>query len=105
MFGGAVQAPLEGVHECYEARLIDDPSAAGDLALSLWVSNRQVIRTTVVEPLGDETLQECAVARIRELRLPAVAPAGGARVAFTLSFAAGSAMPARPEEVLASVEE
>lgn len=100
MFGGAVQEPLDQVRDCYLSRLSEAPDAGGDLGLSLWVSSRRVIRATVVTPLGDETLQTCAVDGIRQLQLPSVAPSGGARVAFTLSFAAG-ALPSEPSSTIA----
>lgn len=59
---------------------------SGQLRLRLWVSARQVIRTTVLESSIEGELQRCAVARIRTIRLPDDAPPGGAEVKFTLHF-------------------
>lgn len=102
MMQGAVREPLEGVLECYRARLADAPTVGGDLRLRMWVSARRVIRVTPEQDLADAELQTCAVARIRTLTLPSSAPRAGASVRLTLRFATGPR--SVPSQALAEAE-
>lgn len=83
----AIRPTIEPILQCYRDRTVQRPGIQGNLRLRLWVSARQVIRATPEEStLGDPQLEQCAIARIREFRLPDSAPDGGARVRFVLRF-------------------
>ncbi len=101
-----LQPTLGPVLECYQTALRTTPSRQGTLRLRLWVSAREVIRATEEEStLGDDTLDECARARVRLFRLPDAAPTGGASVTFTLFFLrTGIAAGPTPGDVFARVE-
>ena len=92
MFAGAVEAAMAPIVQCYRDRIAAGSGAEGDLGLRLWVSARQVIRTTPeADTLRDPALVTCSRARILEVRLPDSAPESGATVRFTLRFSGARA--------------
>lgn len=92
MFAGAVDAAMAPVVQCYRDRIAAGSRAEGDLRLRLWVSARQVIRTTPEsDTLRDAELVTCSRARILQVRLPDSAPESGATVRFTLRYSGARA--------------
>jgi hypothetical protein len=92
MFAGAVDAAMAPIVRCYRDRIAAGSRAEGDLRLRLWVSARQVIRTTPEgDTLRDPELVTCSRARILEVRLPDSAPESGATVRFTLRYSGARA--------------
>ncbi|MGE0786329.1 MAG: hypothetical protein AB7S26_11620 [Sandaracinaceae bacterium] len=95
MIQQAIASPLDGILECYVARIDDARGLTGELLLRTWVSSHEVIRITPEQTLDDEAVQSCAIDRVRELRLPANAPRAGATVRFRIHFTQ-SEQPAAP---------
>jgi hypothetical protein len=96
ILAGPLDQTIEPIRACYRARTAQRPDLAGTLRLSMWVSNRQVIRVTQeASTLNDPQLERCVADAIRAYRLPDTAPAGGAQVQATVRFAR-SAQPVTP---------
>lgn len=79
---------VETIRNCYARRLAARPEVAGDYALRMWVSNREVIRITPESHVGDDELEQCTRTAIYAFHLPPEAPAGGAWVRMTVRFVA-----------------
>lgn len=88
MLVDGIAPTISTIEACYNQRLPTNPTLAGDYRLRLWVSARQVIRTTPETSLNDATLEECTRAAIRTFTLPPQAPEGGATVRFIVRFTA-----------------
>ena len=88
MLADGIRPTLVEVERCYNTRLAVNPRLQGDYRLRLWVSARQVIRSTAETSVGDATLEECARVAIRQFTLPPQAPEGGATVRFVVRFTA-----------------
>lgn len=89
---GPLETTLEPIRTCYRARTAQRPDLTGTLRLSMWVSNRQVVRVSQeASTLNDPPLERCVTDEIRGYRLPDTAPAGGAQVQGTVRFERGAA--------------
>jgi hypothetical protein len=81
--------PMNQILGCYQERITAAAVPGGDLRLQLYISARQVIRATPESTLPDEPMQECVLARLREVRLPDSTPTAGVRVRLVLRFDRG----------------
>jgi len=86
LLANAIQPTIGAVERCYDQRLALNPALGGDYRLRLWVSARQVIRTTPESSVGDTVLEVCARAALRTFTLPPQAPEGGATGRFVGRF-------------------
>ncbi len=82
----AIDAQIPAIRECYRTRLAQRPELQGSMRFRLWVSARQVIRTTPETLVGDAQLEECTRAQIRRFTLPPQVPEGGVSVKFVVTF-------------------
>lgn len=88
MLTQAIQPTIGEIERCYDTALRTRPTLGGALRLRLWVSGREVIRTTPETSVGDTTLETCTRTAVRAFHLPPEAPGGGVAVRFTVRFTA-----------------